>query len=625
MNIRSAAAALLVASLLVVSLGVSPSSQSRIMPIAEVKPGMVGVGRTVFEGTELSEFKVHIIGVLRNIQGPQRDLILAKLEGGPLAKTGVAAGMSGSPVYVDGRLVGAVGYSIGAFPTEAIAGITPIEEMKDAATIRSGRAGNPVARVDLPITRESLAAALRQSYTRLGPFAARATDVQAFGLPAAEGGQLATMLRPIATPLLMTGFEPATVDLVTAIFKEAGFAPVAGGVGGRASDEERAELNGPLREGDPIGVSLVGGDLEMGATGTITHIDGDKVYAFGHPFFNLGPAELPMTRAYVYGMLPSLMSSFKITTMGDVIGTLQQDRATAIAGTLGKGPATVPMTVTLRSNRDGQTTTRTLKFQIGTDQTFTPLLSYVTLFNTLASYERGFGVATFALKGTAKVKDHQALVFEDIYAGEAPALAAATSIGGPLTMLLGNDREKLTIESLDFTIDASETPRSATIERVWIDELRPRAGRTIPLKILTRSYRGDEKISTVDVAIPPNATGTLSVVVTDGRQLNAIEQREMRRTLQPQSAAHLIRVLNETRRNNRIYVRLMTGAPGAVVNGEALPALPPSVLSVLEADRNGGSFSPIRSAPIGEYEVPMDVAVVGSRTLAIEVEPRSGG
>lgn len=624
MSIRSAAAALLVATLCLVPLGVSSSSQSRIMPIGEVKTGMIGVGRTVFQGTELSEFKVHIIGVLRNIQGPKRDLILAKLEGGPLAKTGVAAGMSGSPVYVDGRLIGAVGYSIGAFPTEAIAGITPIEEMKDAAAMNTRRSGNEAARIDLPITPESLAAAMRQSYARLAPFAARPTDVRSLGVPAAEGGQLATMLRPIATPLLLTGFEPATVDLVTAIFKDAGFAPVAGGVGGRASAAERAELNGPLREGDAIGVSLVGGDLEMGATGTITHIDGEKVYAFGHPFFNLGPATLPMTRAYVYGMLPSLMSSFKISTMGDVVGTLRQDRATAIAGTLGKGPATVPMTVTLRSTRDGQSTTRKMTFQIGTDQTFTPLLAYVTLFNTLASYERGFGTATFALKGTAKVKGHDDLAFEDIYAGDAPALAAATSIGGPLTMLLGNEREQLTIESLDFTVDATETPLSATIERVWIDELRPRAGRTVPLKILTRSYRGDEKISTIDVAIPPNAAGTLSVVVTDGRQLNATEQREMRRTLQPQSAAHLIRVLNKTRRNNRIYVRLLTGAPGAVVNGEALPALPPSVLSVLEADRNGGSFSPIRSAPIGEYEIPMDVAVVGSRTLAIEVEARSG-
>ena len=628
MNIRPAAAAILIAALTVAypyrsaELG---AQGSRIMPLDEVKAGMVGIGRTVFEGAELSDFKVHIIGVLRNIQGPKRDLILARLEGGPIAKTGVAAGMSGSPVFVDGRLIGAVGYSIGSFPTEAIAGITPIEQMKDATAMPARRGGEVAARIDLPITMESLSTVLRASIERVKPFAARAADVQAIGLPASEGGQLATMLRPIATPLIFNGFEPEAVDVLSGLFKDAGFAPVASpAVGGRASAEERAALNGPLREGDAVGVALLSGDAEMGATGTVTHIDGNRVYAFGHPFFGLGPADLPMTRAYVYAMLPSLMSSFKISTMGDVIGTIRQDRATAIAGTLDKGPATVPMAVTLRSRRGGEVTTRTFNFQIGTDQTFTPLLAYVTLYNALSGYERQFGSATFILKGRARVAGHDALTFEDVFAGDSPTLAAATSIGGPLTMLMANDREPVKLDGLDFTIDAHETPLSATIERVWVDDIRPRPGRTIPLKVLTRSYRGEEKISTVQIAIPANVTGPLSVLVADGRQLNALEQRELRRTVQPQGVAQMLRLLNSTRRNNRIYVRLVTGASGAVVNGEALPALPPSVLSVLEGDRHGGSFSPIRSAAVGEYEIPMDVAVIGARTITIDVDARPG-
>src|SRR5688572_7399676 len=370
MTYRTAVAALLLAALPFVSLDLSArQTRARLMPVGDVKPGMVGVGRTVFEGSELSEFTVHIIGVLRNIQGPKRDLILARLEGGPLAKTGVAAGMSGSPVYVDGRLIGAVAYSIGSFPTEAIAGITPIEEMTDA-TAAAARRTHEAARIELPITPESLAATLRHSYQRLAPFASRAADVRSLGLPASEGAQLGTMLRPIATPLLMSGFEPETMALLTSIFGGAGFTPMAGGaVGGRASAAERAAMTGPLREGDAVGVSLVGGDVEMGATGTITHIDGDRVYAFGHPFFNMGPSALPMTRAYVYAMLPSLMSSFKISTLGDVIGTMRQDRATAIAGTLGKGPATIPMTVTLNSRRGGEAATRTFRFDIGADET----------------------------------------------------------------------------------------------------------------------------------------------------------------------------------------------------------------------------------------------------------------
>ncbi len=175
------------------------------------------------------------------------------------------------------------------------------------------------------------------------------------------------------------------------------------------------------------------------------------------------------------------------------------------------------------------------------------------------------------------------------------------------------------------SIDASESSRTATIERVWLDELRPRAGRTVPLKVLTRSYRGEDKISTVPIEIPANVSGTVSLLVTDGRQLNAMEQRDLRRSLQPQSVAQMIRVLNDTRRNNRIYIRLLNGKPGAVVNGEALTSLPPSVLSVLEGDSNGGSYTPIRSAAVGEWELTMDSAVSGSRMLTIDVEARAGG
>ena len=617
MKIRTALAALALAALCWIPL----PATTALMPVEEVRPGMTGIGRTVFEGTDLQEFKVHILGVLRNIQGPRRDLILARLEGGPLANTGVAQGMSGSPVYIDGRLVGAVSYSIGAFSKEAIAGITPIAEMKDA-TAMTRRAVTRQARIELPITRERLTAALGSTLSGLGPFARRPADVQSIGLPAAEGAQLGALLRPISTPLIMTGFEPATLDLLSGAFSTAGLTPVLGGGGGQLSPELK-KMSGPLREGDAVGVTLVGGDFEMGATGTITHIDGNRIYAFGHPFFNLGPAEFPMTRAYVYTMLPSLMSSFKISSMGEVIGTMQQDRATAIAGTLGKGPAMIPVKVSLNSTRqDGEATTRTFTYSVVNDQTFTPLLTYVAMFNTITAYERQFGAATFTIRSRTRVKGHQDLSVEDVFTGDTALPGVAAAVAGPMTMLLGNDLEPITIDGLDVSLEATETPRSVTIERVWLDEIRPRAGRTVPLKVLTRSYRGEEKISTVPIDIPANVSGPLSVLVTDGRQLNAMEQRELRRSVQPESVAQMIRVLNNTRRNNRIYVRLLLGTPGAVVNGEALTSLPPSVLSVIEADRNGGSYTPIRSAAIGEWELPMDSAVNGSRLLGIDVESR---
>src|SRR5688572_19370002 len=430
MQIRTAAAAIALAAL----VASAPRAVTPLMPVSEIRAGMTGVGRTVFEGSELQEFKVQILGVLHNVQGPKRNLILARLEGGPLAQTGVAQGMSGSPVYIDGRLIGAVSYSIGAVSREPIAGITPIEEMKDATAMPRVRSTRQ-ARLELPVTRESLTAVLTATYARLAPFAARPADVQALGIPAAAGAQLGAMMRPISTPLLMGGFEPDIADFVAGAFRDSGFTPII--TGAASSDVEPP--TGPLREGDAVGVSLIAGDLEMGATGTVTHIDGDRVYAFGHPFYNLGPAEFPMTRAHVYTMLPSLMASFKISSMGETIGTMHQDRATAIAGTLGKGPALVPMTVTLRSDRgDGSAAPRVMKYQVVNDQLFTPLLAYVALFNTLSSYERQFGAATVSVKSQAKLKGHGELTFEDVFAGESPLLGASAAVAGPLAMVLTN-------------------------------------------------------------------------------------------------------------------------------------------------------------------------------------------
>ncbi len=495
------------------------------------------------------------------------------------------------------------------------------------ATPLPRRAGTREAKLELPITPETLTAALKASVSRVTPFANRPADVQVVAGPSEPGsGVMGSMMRPISTPLVLGGFDPRAVDLVSSAFRDSGFTPIATGLGGG----QTPPATGPLREGDAIGVALAGGDLDMGATGTITHIDGNRIYAFGHPLYNLGPTSFPITRAYVHTVLPSLMTSFKVASMGETIGTMHQDRATAIAGTLGSGPVTVPMKVTLRrstdqgANASPDTASRTFTYQLVNDQMFTPLIAYVAMFNTLSAYERQFGTATFAIKSRARLKGHGDLSLDDVYTGDSAMLGASAAIAGPLSMLLANDLEPITLEGLDVTVTTAETPRIVTIERVWLDEVRPRAGRTTALKILTRSYRGDDRISTVPIEIPANAVGRLSILVSDGRQLNAIEQRDLKRSLEPQSVAQMVKLLNDTHRNNRVYVRLMTGTPGAVVNGEAMAALPPSVLAVLEGDRNGGSFTPMRSATIGEWELPMDSAVTGSRLLTLEVDSGSG-
>ncbi|HLG54782.1 MAG TPA: SpoIVB peptidase S55 domain-containing protein [Vicinamibacterales bacterium] len=600
-----------------VSLAAGLPAQTRTFPVDELRPGMIGVGRTVFEGDRLDEFTVHIIGVLRNSIGPRRDLVLARLEGGPLASTGVIAGMSGSPVYIDGRLLGAVSYSLGQFSKEAIAGITPIGEMTEDATLPGPR--RQAARVDLamPLTQEGLRASLRQAFAWIRPFAESPSDVQLFGDGSVNAG-IGTLLRPIATPVSFGGFDPGVINPVMSAFRDQGFLPILAGSQLSSPQPPRTTALPKLRPGDPIGVGLMNGDFEVGATGTVTEVDGNRVYAFGHPFYQLGPTQFPMTRAHVLTVLPSLAASQKIASTGEVVGIVQQDRATTIAGTLGPGPSMIPITLTLSSQRG---TRKVFSINIVRDQLFTPLLAYVAILNTLTSYERQNGVATYALRGAATLKKYGDVDFEDLFTGDQPSVGAAASVVGPINLLMRNAFEDVELEGLNLEVDASEQPRSATLERVWVDGARAKAGTSVDLKVLLRTYRGDEITKGVTIQIPANARGSVSVMVADGLRLSQFESRELQvQPLQTTGLPQMIRVLNSARKNNRLYVRLVTRDEGAVVKGEPLAALPGSILAVLESDRNGGSFRPLRSALAGQWEITPGLAVTGSRTLTLPLE-----
>jgi hypothetical protein len=611
MNYRAGAA--LVAFVLYLAVGVP--AQSRLFPLDELKPGMTGIGRTVFEGNRLDEFKVQILGVLRNVIGPKRDLILARLDGGPLANAGVIAGMSGSPVYIDGRLLGAVSYSLGEFSKEPIAGITPIAEMIADATLTAPRRQLPRVEVAGSLTPESFQASLRQAFSWARPFAQNPADIQVLGNVSAG---LGTLLRPIATPLSLGGFDPSVVAPITQIFHEQGFLPMLAGAG-QAPTAARGAAAPRLRPGDPIGVALMSGDLELGATGTVTDIDGDRVYAFGHPFYGLGPTQFPLTRAYVHVVLPSLQSSQKVASTGEVIGTISQDRATTIAGTLGKGPAMIPIKLTLSNTERGFR--KTFDLQMVNDELFTPILAYTAILNTLQSYERQNGVGTYVVRGSASIKNHGPIAFEDLFTGDTPSSGAAAAVVGPINFLLRNSFEGVEFEGLNLEIDASELPRSATLERAWVDGTRVKAGAMVDLKVLMRTYRGEEITKSVPVRIPANATGSVSIMVADAARLSQWEARELQvQPAQTRGVPQMIRLLNDTKKNNRLYVRMVTRDGGAVVRGESLAALPPSVLAVMESDRNGGSFRSLQSALMGEWEIVTGHAVTGSRTLTLPLE-----
>lgn len=603
------------AALLSVTLPARADAPPEILPLSDVRPGMKGVGRTVFEGTRIDEFQVEVIGVLENV-GPKQSIVLARLTGGPLANTGVIAGMSGSPVLIDGKLLGAVAYGF-PFSKETIAGITPIGEMIALASTPAARPASARLRLPwnasgglpAPLDRDSLLAALRRTRSAL-PGAPVGS-----ALPAAQGG--GQQLTPLALPLTFSGFDPATFEWARDLFGTLGFTPVMSGGGGTAAGREALPALAP---GGAIGISLVEGDLDMSATGTITHIDQGRVYAFGHPFYNLGPTQFPMRKAYVYSVFPSLYQSWKISVPAEEpVGTMDQDRTTAIAGSLGRAPRMIPVEIELSSSRGED---KKFSLRIVEDELFSPLLALVSVASVLQGNERNFGTSSIHVNGTITLAGGRQIRVDDLFAEEQPAQQAAALVAAPLSYLMSNDFERVTVEKLQVKVSSLETIQTAVLQRAWIERTGPiRPGSTVPLKVALRTYRGETRSETIPITIPDSAPpGAYSVLVADGPALAGLEQREMRQRFVPKDLDQLVRAINGLRRNNHLYARLLRPDEGAIVGGEYLQALPPSVLSVLGGSSEGGAVVPIRTAAVWEYDLPTDYSVSGTRVLTLNVE-----
>ena len=601
--LRAALAASLAAVLCVAPL----PARTTVFPVSEIRRGQVGEGVTRLDGGERVSFKAHMLGVLDGVIGPKRQVILARLEGAGLEHTGVIAGMSGSPVYIDGRLVGAVAYSLGQFPKEPIAGITPISEMTDATAAGASAAPRVVAALplDTPLTPAALRDAFLASIPGRDGMAVPSGALAGFGLEASA----TPMLRPIATPLAMSGFSTPIGHWLADTFSAAGFLPASAGGGTAPLDPVAA--GAPLQPGDAVGVSLARGDLSLGATGTVTSVDGQRVLAFGHPFFNLGPAQMPMTRAHVVAVIPSLLNSMKLAQLGEVLGVMDQDRATAIAGTLGVQPRTIPVSVSLHANGGPA---RDFAFEIAEDQLFSPLILFASVANVLQSYQREVGVSTIRLRGSAPVGD-ATLRLDDVFGGDSAVVNAAASLAAPLAAVLRSDLGKPQVGRIALEVHTDERQRSTRLARAWIAEPRPRAGDTVTLMVETRSFRSAPQLHKLQVPIPSTAQGPLQLQVIDGASLAQLEGR--RRSLeQARTIEELVRLLNDGRRGDRWYVRLTRQAAGSVVNGHDLPALPGTVINVLGASPGVVSTS-LDQDVLGEWELPADAVATGQHTIPI--------
>jgi hypothetical protein len=555
------------------------AGQITIFPLRDVRAGQHAIGKTVFQGSKIEEFQVEILGVLENV-GPRQSIILARLSGGPLAQTGVMQGMSGSPVYIDGRLVGAVALGFN-FSKEPIAGIRPIEEMLAV--------GDPVQPTARKVASNKVA----------------------------SDNDFASKLIDIATPVSFSGFSAGTLEQFAPQLKKLGLEPRQGvSSGGRLPSKLGAPAS--LRPGDMIAVELLSGDLSIGAEGTVTAVDGKAVYAFGHQFMSVGNTELPFARAEVLTLLPNLSSSFKISSPLEWMGSITQDRSTSIYGELGRKADTIPLEITVK---DGRRAPLSYHMQMIQDRVLSPYIVQTAVYSAMDATERTLGLASYSLRGGVEfVQSVPPLKLDNTYAGDFNVpLQASTGVASPLASILGAGFDALKIKSITLEIEASERKRLLQVDQVTVSPKQVHPGDSVELSVTFTGENGLETQKSVHYRVPIGAPeGTLSFTVSDGTMTNALDQQMSPAV--PKSATQLISFLNNLRPNTNAYVRVWRTDPAFEVQGQDLPDPPPSVgLILARAQAAQGSWFP-RGSKVDELQIETgDVVVTGSKTAQVEV------
>ena len=591
----------------------NPAPSVELFPLEDLKAGMKGTARTVFSGSQTQEFGVEVLGVLPGFPGPRQSAIIARLSGSNVEKTGVFAGMSGSPVYIDGKIVGAIAFSF-PFSREPIAGITPIKQMIDLFDKGSA----PQAKPKEP--RVVSFAQLAGTNWKVEPPKPAVSPVSLL-TPVAAGSPLMPLLGqqmvPIATPLVFTGINQESLAMFAPQLISNGLLPVSG-IGGASSITPLATADAnTFSPGSSITVQLVRGDYSLAAAGTVTLRDGDRIYAFGHPFLSLGASDMPMAESSVVTVISNVNNSFKLSVPGRMVGTISQDRASGIFGMLNQAPKMIPVKVTLHTSRDRQ---ETYSYEIANDTFLTPLLLNITLFNTITSSERALGDSTIAITGQIKVKGQETIQIDRRFSAGNAALTASSSIAAPVGSLLSSGFDDVQLDGITLDITATETKYAATLERVAIDRTEVKRGEKIQVQAYVRTESGKQFVQSIPVQIPDDvAAGQLLVFVGDG---GALQEGSAAKAFVPQDLGQLVRAINTMKKSDRLYVKLFRITPGAVIGTSELPSLPPSVVATLNSDRTSGGYTPTVLSPLWETELPpAEFVISGQQLIPIEIVP----
>ena len=578
---------------------------SAIFPLSQVQPGMKGVAYTIFAGDEIEKVDLVVLGVLHNALGPKQDIILVQLLGEKAEHTGVVAGMSGSPVYFDGKLAGALSLKLGTFTKEAIGGVTPIENMLDVQN-----APEPAANA----TPQSSAASIQPANIENTFSAARVPLPENFARQTSAGaGQF---LVPIETPLITTGLYPETIALFSKQLSAWGMSMMAGGTAAPSPEDAQ------LKPGDMVGVELIRGDLSISPGCTVTTVDHGKILACGHPIFSFGNVSMPLSRAHVVTTLASSMASTKIISTGGTIGTLTQDRVTAIGGRLGDGPPMIPVDVTLVTGAEQ----KQFHFEIIESPQLTPLLVALATYNGIignTAYGEG---STLQLDGEIAIKGHTTATLKDLFPptdNPVPGgFFVATDVQSTFGQIYSNPYEIPHITAIHLRVTALPERRAATIDDAWVEANEVRPGQTVNVKVQLRPYRGAAFVQEFPITIPMQAArGTLQLVVSDAETVN--------RTVQSLAASsqgqlpgleELLKLMNRAHQNDRLYATLLQPTPTLMVEDKVMPNAPASAINVLDQRQSPGGARLLYQSTAGEWSVEMHQVISGERTLTITVK-----
>jgi len=578
------------------------SGETKIFPLAQLKRGMKGVAYTVFEGVNPEPMQVEILGVLKDALGPGRDMILARLYGAKPEFTGVVAGMSGSPVYIDGKLVGALSYRIGQFSKEPIAGITPIEQMLEVRddAIRPGAA-----------TRGAKAGAAEEAGTR--------------SLPAVNAGSGVEM-QAMETPLVFSGFSQETVDRFGDRFRAMGMTPVAG-LGGADAAAVQPE---PLVPGSAVSAVLVRGDLSVAGTCTVTYVDSTRLLACGHPITQYGPVDMPMTKAAVVATLPSPLNAFKIVNTTETVGTFTEDRASAIMGRFGTKARMIPVTVevvqpAVPGAASGSTTTakdRTFHFEVLDNQQLTPSAMLVSVYQSLQGTNAAAAETSYKLSGEIGVQGLPSVKMSGIIAQNElnpAAINAALFLNDRFSRVYANPQDQPVVTDLKLKVVGIPERLTASLESARLGVLEARAGDTLDVEVTLRPYQADSRVKHLKVKLPANLSpGNMRVLVSDGATVDRL-LGPSGSSRHAEGLADAVEQMNRLHANDRVYVTLLSREAQAVLEGETLPGVPLSMANVLGPLKDSQRMNLSGESVIEAASAEAGYAVSGSQLLNLTI------